>query len=212
MIISFKFQEKILPRKLRTKSKSITDRFEPPNESIVCPLHGANGSTTSNGSSHNVTRQNSNSSSNSPRLTQRQISNQSTSSNGSISQQQQQNGGSISRKSSQISTQQQLNSIKSPTSSMESYESALSTTNGTSKSMSSSSSTLKSSNLAQPEEDDDLDAIGDCLGSNGVGPPAKPKFECSRFTRQALYTYRAKNHLIHYKYHEYGGTCHDLPK
>lgn len=205
-------QEKILPRKLRTKSKSITDRFEPPNESIVCPLHGANGSTT-NGSSHNVTRQNS-SASNSPRLTQRQISNQSTaSSNGSIQQQQQNGGGSISRKSSQTSTQQHLNSIKSPTSSMESYESALSTTNGTSKSISSSSSTLKSSNLAQPEDDDDLDAIGDCVGNNGVvGPPAKPKFECSRFTRQALYTYRAKNHLIHYKYHEYGGTCHDLPK
>ncbi|XP_046801716.1 dedicator of cytokinesis protein 9 isoform X4 [Lucilia cuprina] len=200
--------EKILPRKVRTKSKSIIDRFEPPNETIVCPLYG--GSTSTNGS-HNVTRQNS-SASNSPRLTQRQLSSQSTTSNGSIQQQQQQNGGNISRKCSQTSAPQ-LNSIKSPTSSLESYESALSTTNGTTKSISSSSSsTLKSSNLAQPEDDDDLDTIGDSLINNGVGPPAKPKFECSRFTRQALYTYRAKNHLIHYKYHEYGGTCHDLPK
>lgn len=167
-------------------------------------MHGANSGTTTNGS-HNVTRQNSNAS-NSPRLTQRQLSSQSTNSNGSI--QQQQNGVNISRKCSQTS---QLNSIKSPTSSLESYESALST-NGTRKSISSSSSTLKSSNLAQPEDDDDLDNIGDAFENNSLGHTAKPKFECSRFTRQALYTYRAKNHLIHYKYHEYGGTCHDLPK
>ena len=122
-----------------------------------------------------------------------------------------QNGGSISRKCSQTSSVQ-LNSVKSPTSSLESYESAISTNGGTSKSISSSSSTLKSSNLAQPEDDDDLDTIGDTFSNNTIGPPSKPKFECSRFTRQALYTYRAKNHLIHYKYHEYGGTCHDLPK
>lgn len=199
-------QEKILPRKLRTKSKSITDRFEPPNESIVCPLHGASNGATSSGSK-NVSRQNS-SASNSPRLTQRQLSNQSTASNGSI-QQQHTTSGNISRKCSQTS---QLSSLKSPTSSLESYESALST-NGTSKSISSSSSsTLKSSNLAQPEDDDDLDGSGDTFENNLIVHASKPKFECSRFTRQALYTYRAKNHLIHYKYHEYGGTCHDLPK
>lgn len=203
---TFEFQEKILPRKLRTKSKSITDRFEPPNESIVCPLHGANNNGSATNGSYNITRQNSNTS-NSPRQTQRQLSNISATSNGSL--QHQQNGGSISRKCSQTS---QLDAIKSPTSSLESYESALSINGGPSKSISSSSSTLKSSNLAQPEEDDDLDNIGDTFENGSLGNSAKPKFECSRFTRQALYTYRARNHLIHYKYHEYGGTCHDLPK
>uniref|UniRef100_A0A1I8PPX3 Dedicator of cytokinesis protein 9 n=1 Tax=Stomoxys calcitrans TaxID=35570 RepID=A0A1I8PPX3_STOCA len=195
--------EIILPRKLRTNSKSITDCFEPPNVAIICPMHGANGT---NGS-HNVSRQNS-SASGSPRTTQRQISNQSTtSSNGSA------HNGQISRKSSQNSSQ--LDAVKSPTSSHDSYESALSSHVGVTaatRSISSSSSTLKSSNLAQPEEDDDLDNIGESLTNNGCGNTTGPKSECSRFTRQALYTYRAKNHLIHYKYSAYGGTCHDLPK
>ncbi|XP_075153497.1 dedicator of cytokinesis protein Ziz isoform X2 [Haematobia irritans] len=195
--------EIILPRKLRTNSKSITDCFEPPNLAIICPMHGSNGT---NGS-HNVSRQNS-TASGSPRTTQRQISNQSTtSSNGSA------HNGQISRKSSQNSSQ--LDTLKSPTSSHDSYESALSSHGGgvtaATRSISSSSSTLKSSNLAQPEEDDDLDNIGESLINNGCVSTG-PKSECSRFTRQALYTYRAKNHLIHYKYSAYGGTCHDLPK
>lgn len=113
-----------------------------------------------------------------------------------------------------------MDAVKSPTSSHDSYESALSSQAGggggggttATRSISSSSSTLKSSNLAQPEEDDDLDNVGDSLMNNGCANSMGPKSECSRFTRQALYTYRAKNHLIHYKYSAYGGTCHDLPK
>ncbi|XP_053664214.1 dedicator of cytokinesis protein 9 [Anopheles marshallii] len=31
-------------------------------------------------------------------------------------------------------------------------------------------------------------------------------------TRQALHTYDSPNHLIHYKYSKYGGTCYDLPR
>ncbi|XP_061394284.1 dedicator of cytokinesis protein 9 isoform X1 [Musca vetustissima] len=200
--------EIILPRKLRTNTKSIVDIFEPPNVAIICPLHGGGGTNGTNGT-HNVSRQNS-SASNSPRSTQRQISNQSntsTVSNGSA------HNGQLSRKSSTSQNSSHLDSIKSPTSSHESYESALSSqatpTGGANRSISSSSSTLKSSNLAQPEDDDDLEDVDESTLNNGnVGP----KSECSRFTRQALYTYRAKNHIIHYKYSAYGGTCHDLPK
>lgn len=31
-------------------------------------------------------------------------------------------------------------------------------------------------------------------------------------TRQALRTYQSNNHLIHYKYNGYSGSCHDLPR
>lgn len=31
-------------------------------------------------------------------------------------------------------------------------------------------------------------------------------------TRQALTTYETANHIVHYKYSAYSGTCHDLPK
>lgn len=179
---------------------------------IVCPLHGGSSGAAANGTNgtHNVSRQNSSASS-SPRMTQRQISNQSTtsSSNGSTL------NGQISRKSSQNSSH--LDAIKSPTSSHESYESALSsqatpTPTVANRSISSSSSTLKSSNLAQPEDDDDLEDADENALNNGNAASMAPKSECSRFTRQALYTYRAKNHIIHYKYSAYGGTCHDLPK
>ncbi|XP_037961001.1 dedicator of cytokinesis protein 9 isoform X2 [Teleopsis dalmanni] len=181
--------EIIMPRKLRTNSKSITDRFEPPNKSIVCPLHGTN-----------TTRQNN--VTNSPKTTQRQQSNHSTNSL---------QNGNITRRSSQTSTK--LANTKSPTSSFESYESAHAAP-GPVSSSSSSTSTLKSF-IAEPEEDSEED--NECVngGSNGdniVKVTATTRAECTRFTRQALYTYRAKNHLIHYKYSAYGGTCHDLPK
>lgn len=31
-------------------------------------------------------------------------------------------------------------------------------------------------------------------------------------TRQALHTYKSNNHIVHYKYSAYGGSCHELPK
>lgn len=31
-------------------------------------------------------------------------------------------------------------------------------------------------------------------------------------TRQALHTYQSNNHLVHYKYNAYSGSCHDLPR
>ncbi|XP_037912923.1 dedicator of cytokinesis protein 9 isoform X4 [Hermetia illucens] len=31
-------------------------------------------------------------------------------------------------------------------------------------------------------------------------------------TRQALHTYQTNNHLVHYKYSAYSGSCHDLPR
>lgn len=171
-----------MPRKQRTNVKSVADRFEPPNEAIVCPLHGSvvlgsNGhsqvsrqsSLQSNGSLHNG-----------------------HSSNTSLS-----NGnGQLSRKSSQCSN----GSASRKTSQESSYESAL------------SSSTLRS-HLAQPEEvdeyaEEEIAAGEDATDATTLGTRA----ECTRFTRQALYTYRAKNHLIHYKYSAYGGNCHDLPR
>ncbi|XP_064541886.1 dedicator of cytokinesis protein 9 isoform X3 [Drosophila montana] len=173
--------EIVMPRKQRTNVKSVADRFEPPNEAIVCPLHGSvvlgsNGhsqvsrqsSLQSNGSLHNG-----------------------HSSNTSLS-----NGnGQLSRKSSQCSN----GSASRKTSQESSYESALSST------------TLRS-HLAQPEEvdeyaDEETAAGEDATDATTLGSRA----ECTRFTRQALYTYRAKNHLIHYKYSAYGGNCHDLP-
>ncbi|XP_030384667.1 dedicator of cytokinesis protein 9 isoform X2 [Scaptodrosophila lebanonensis] len=185
--------EIVMPRKLRTNVKSVADRFEPPNEAIVCPLHG--NSVLGNGHSHNGSHNN----------VSRQNSLQSNGSlhNGSNSTTSLANGhGQLSRKSSQSSnaSSQKLSAFKSPTSSHESYESAVSST------------TLRS-NLAQPEIDDfadDMVATADV--SNGDATPVLgSRAECTRFTRQALYTYRAKNHLIHYKYNAYGGTCHDLP-
>lgn len=195
-----------MPRKQRTNTKSIIDRFEPPNEAIICPLHGGAHGTSNGSSSASISRQSSHT--NSPKTTQRQISSQSN-----VNVQ----NGNLSRKSSQGSSTKIQLSIKSPTSSHESYESALSTAcsaggNLTSTSHSSSSSTLKSNILAQPEEDEDLDGSDGADGMSGNGSGGGTRAECTRFTRQALYTYRAKNHLIHYKYSAYGGTCHDLPK
>ncbi|KRF81808.1 uncharacterized protein Dvir_GJ17604, isoform M [Drosophila virilis] len=173
--------EIVMPRKQRTNVKSVADRFEPPNEAIVCPLHGSvvlgsNGhsqvsrqsSLQSNGSLHNG-----------------------HSSNTSLS-----NGnGQLSRKSSQCSN----GSASRKTSQESSYESAL------------SSSTLRS-HLAQPEEVDEYAEEETAAGEDATDATTLgTRAECTRFTRQALYTYRAKNHLIHYKYSAYGGNCHDLP-
>ncbi|XP_068140209.1 dedicator of cytokinesis protein 9 isoform X1 [Drosophila tropicalis] len=185
--------EIIMPRKQRTNVKSVADRFEPPNEAIVCPLHGpaANLMASNNGHTQ-VSRQGSIQSNGS--LQNGSISNGGTNgTNGTLAG----NGhGHLSRKSSQCSN----GSSSQKLSQESSYESALSST------------TLRS-HLAQPEEieefaDDDDDACGeDQLDGYVQGSKA----ECTRFTRQALYTYRAKNHLIHYKYSAYGGNCHDLP-
>ncbi|XP_049302733.1 dedicator of cytokinesis protein 9 isoform X2 [Bactrocera dorsalis] len=198
--------EIVMPRKQRTNTKSIIDRFEPPNEAIICPLHGGTNGSSNGSSSASISRQSSHT--NSPKATQRQISSQS---NANVQ------NGNLSRKSSQSSSTKIQLSIKSPTSSHESYESALSTAcsaggNLTSNSHSSSSSTLKSNILAQPEEDEDLDGSDGADGMSSNDSGGGTRAECTRFTRQALYTYRAKNHLIHYKYSAYGGTCHDLPK
>ncbi|KAL9930008.1 dedicator of cytokinesis protein Ziz isoform 2-T3 [Glossina fuscipes fuscipes] len=191
--------EIILPRKQRTNFRSVTERFDPPNEAIICPLHGSNGNVPTNGSSYyNISQQSS------PRTTHRQFSLPATNtSNCNL------RNGDLSRKSSQTSAN--LCVIKSPTNSQDSYESAVSLI-GDNKSQSSSTSTLKSSNLAQPEEDYDLDNVDDLLENQSGLIQSGFKAECSRFTRQALYTYRARNHLIHYKYSAYGGSCHDLPK
>nr|XP_041632093.1 dedicator of cytokinesis protein 11 isoform X4 [Drosophila kikkawai] len=181
--------EIIMPRKQRTNAKSVADRFEPPNEAIVCPLHGPSiigngnghsqvsrqGSIQSNGSLHNGTSNGN--------------GHNSSSSNSSLSNS---NGhGQLSRKSSQCSNGSSSHKDSS-------YESAL------------SSITLRS-HLAQPEEVDEY--ADDGHGEDMVDGQAihGSRAECTRFTRQALYTYRAKNHLIHYKYNAYGGNCHDLP-
>lgn len=31
-------------------------------------------------------------------------------------------------------------------------------------------------------------------------------------TRQALHTYETANHIIHYKFNAYGGSCYEIPK
>lgn len=172
-----------MPRKQRTTAKSVADRFVPANEAIVSPLHGPI-VLGSNGHGQ-VSRQGS--------LQSNGSLHNGHSSTGSLS-----NGnGQLSRKSSQCSNG---SVVSRKTSQESSYESAL------------SSNTLRS-NLAQPEEvdeyaDEEPAASEDVTDATALGTRA----ECTRFTRQALYTYRAKNHLIHYKYSAYGGNCHDLPR
>ncbi|EDV99138.1 GH13199 [Drosophila grimshawi] len=170
--------EIVMPRKQRTNAKSVADRFEPPNEAIVCPLHGSV-VLGSNGHSQ-VSRQSS--------LQSNGSLQNGHSSNTSLS-----NGnGQLSRKSSQCSNGSGSRKLSHESS----YESALSST------------TLRS-NLAQPEEVDEYADEEPTAGQDAVALGSRA--ECTRFTRQALYTYRAKNHLIHYKYNAYGGNCHDLP-
>ncbi|KRG03329.1 dedicator of cytokinesis protein 9 isoform X4 [Drosophila mojavensis] len=174
--------EIVMPRKQRTTAKSVADRFVPANEAIVTPLHGPI-VLGSNGHGQ-VSRQGS--------LQSNGSLHNGHSSTGSLS-----NGnGQLSRKSSQCSNG---SVVSRKTSQESSYDSAL------------SSNTLRS-NLAQPEEvdeyaDEEPAASEDMTDSTALGTRA----ECTRFTRQALYTYRAKNHLIHYKYSAYGGNCNDLP-
>lgn len=43
-------------------------------------------------------------------------------------------------------------------------------------------------------------------------PPGGGNLQGHLLTRQALHTYESANHLIHYKYSAYGGTCLDLPR
>ncbi|XP_043640417.1 dedicator of cytokinesis protein 9 isoform X1 [Drosophila teissieri] len=178
--------EIIMPRKQRTNAKSVADRFDPPNEAIVCPLHGPAMITNGNGHSQ-VSRQGSIQSNGSHHNGN---GNGHTSSSSSSSLNNSNGHGQLSRKSSQCSNGSSSHKDSS-------YESAL------------SSITLRS-NLAQPEEVDEFadDGHGEDLVD---GQPHGSRAECTRFTRQALYTYRAKNHLIHYKYNAYGGNCHDLP-
>lgn len=177
-----------MPRKQRSTAKSVADRFEPANESIVCPLSVV---LSSNGHSQ-VSRQGS-------------VQSNGSLQNGHSSNNSLSNGnGQLSRKSSQCSN----GSASRKMSQESSYESALSST------------TLRS-HLAQPEEVDEYAETeeedreqhvraGEDVPDGAVATGSRA--ECTRFTRQALYTYRAKNHLIHYKYSAYGGNCHDLPR
>ncbi|XP_055917510.1 dedicator of cytokinesis protein 9 isoform X2 [Eupeodes corollae] len=94
--------------------------------------------------------------------------------------------GNLSRQNSLSSTQS-----SSPNGSLGSITSPLS---ATSSSSSSSSSTLKTSTGTISQR------------------PSSPMGGGTLLTRQSLYTYQTNNHLVHYKYSTYGGTCHDLPK
>lgn len=178
-----------MPRKQRNSAKSVADRFEPANESIVCPLHGSV-VLSSNGHSQ-VSRQGS-------------VQSNGSLQNGHSSNNSLSNGnGQLSRKSSMCSN----GSASRKMSQESSYESA-------------HSSTTLRSHLAQPEEVDEYaetengqeEHVGDGEDVSDAAVVTGSRAECTRFTRQALYTYRAKNHLIHYKYSAYGGNCHDLPR
>ncbi|XP_070133933.1 dedicator of cytokinesis protein 9 isoform X4 [Drosophila bipectinata] len=185
--------EIIMPRKQRSNAKTVADRFEPPNEAIVCPLHGPPIIGNGNGNGHSqVSRQGSIQSNGSLHNGNGSATNGNGISSSQSSLTNSNGHGQLSRKSSQCSNGSTSHKDSS-------YESAL------------SSMTIRS-HLAQPEEVDefaDADGNGEDLvdGAHTHGSRA----ECTRFTRQALYTYRAKNHLIHYKYNAYGGNCHDLP-
>lgn len=190
----FFLKDIIMPRKQRSNAKTVADRFEPPNEAIVCPLHGPPIIGNGNGNGHSqVSRQGSIQSNGSLHIGNGSAANGNGISSSQSSLTNSNGHGQLSRKSSQCSN----GSVSHKDSS---YESAL------------SSMTIRS-HLAQPEEVDefaDADGHGEDLVDGGHTHGSRA--ECTRFTRQALYTYRAKNHLIHYKYNAYGGNCHDLPR
>lgn len=52
---------------------------------------------------------------------------------------------------------------------------------------------------------------GDATGNNRPRSPINAS-SSTLLTRQALHTYQSNNHLIHYKYSAYGGSCRDLPR
>lgn len=72
-----------------------------------------------------------------------------------------------------------------------------------SSSSSSSSSTTSTLTLATTN--------GDATGNNRPRSPINAS-SSTLLTRQALHTYQSNNHLIHYKYSAYGGSCRDLPR
>lgn len=73
---------------------------------------------------------------------------------------------------------------------------------------SASSSSSSSSTLT-------LTTTNGCDAGNHNNRPRSPITASSSstlLTRQALHTYQSNNHLIHYKYSAYGGSCRDLPR
>ncbi|XP_050078931.1 dedicator of cytokinesis protein 9 isoform X2 [Anopheles maculipalpis] len=80
---------------------------------------------------------------------------------------------------------------------------ATSTSNGSSKRGSESGSASSSQN-GTPNSNRSQSSTSASCGVSTVGGLL--------LTRQALHTYDSPNHLIHYKYSKYGGTCYDLPR
>uniref|UniRef100_A0A182JHE5 Dedicator of cytokinesis protein 9 n=1 Tax=Anopheles atroparvus TaxID=41427 RepID=A0A182JHE5_ANOAO len=74
------------------------------------------------------------------------------------------------------------------------------TTNGSRKASSDSSGSAASSRNGTPTSSRSLSTTGATVAGGLL------------LTRQALHTYESPNHLIHYKYSKYGGTCYELPR
>lgn len=58
-------------------------------------------------------------------------------------------------------------------------------------------------------------SISSSNGANGStnGDNSSSKDQLGHlFTRQALHSYETANHVIHYKYNEFSGSCYDMPK
>ncbi|XP_049286761.1 dedicator of cytokinesis protein 9 isoform X3 [Anopheles funestus] len=83
------------------------------------------------------------------------------------------------------------------------HQSVVTNTNGSSKRGSESGSASSSQN-GTPTSNRSQSSV-----SAGSGVPTVGGL---LLTRQALHTYDSPNHLIHYKYSKYGGTCYDLPR
>ncbi|XP_052897966.1 dedicator of cytokinesis protein 9 [Anopheles moucheti] len=80
----------------------------------------------------------------------------------------------------------------------------IASTNGSSKRGSESGGSASSSQNGTPTSNRSQSSV-----SAGSGVPTAGGL---LLTRQALHTYDSPNHLIHYKYSKYGGTCYDLPR
>lgn len=188
-------QQIIANPNLRTNYKSFTDIFAAPNEAIICTTNGVKGQTFNTSASSTTT---------SSASTAFSSSSNTTPSSLNI------NSNNVCSANNQL--RKNSSTTKSPTPSSESYDLTNSSrvrrssnTSSTTTTTNTNASILITGNrsLAQSEDIPDNSSQLCFLDFKSM---------CSRFTRQALHTYRCTNYTIHYKYSDYGGTCHDLPK
>ncbi|XP_061518026.1 dedicator of cytokinesis protein 9 isoform X4 [Anopheles gambiae] len=85
-------------------------------------------------------------------------------------------------------------------------------TNGSSKRSNGGADSATSSQNGTPTSNRSQTSSASSSSSSSAGSGGGTAIGGLLLTRQALHTYNSPNHLIHYKYSKYGGTCYDLPR